>query len=326
MAEFIDLVLLAMLALTALRVIFLKDLFAVVMLFGIYSFLSALIFVNLDAVDVAFTEASVGAGISTVLMLVTLALTGRTEKENKRSTVLPLLVVTVTGAALIYGTLDMPPFGDPNNPIHQHVAPRYIEESPKEVGLPNMVTSVLASYRGFDTLGETVVVFSAAIGVIALLGVRRREDLAAEESGFLTHHVLRVVAKMLIPLIILFALYVQFHGDFGPGGGFQAGVIAAAAFILYALVFGLPQAFSVVGAKFLQLMASFGVLLYASVGLYSMFKGGQFLDYSKLAADPVAGQHYGIIIIELGVGITVFAVMLSIFYAFGSQVERSNVK
>ena len=152
MAEFIDLVLLAMLALTALRVIFLKDLFAVVMLFGIYSFLSALIFVNLDAVDVAFTEASVGAGISTVLMLVTLALTGRTEKENKRSTVLPLLVVSVTGAALIYGTLDMPPFGDPNNPIHQHVAPRYIEESPKEVGLPNMVTSVLASYRGLSLI------------------------------------------------------------------------------------------------------------------------------------------------------------------------------
>ncbi|GAA3916088.1 DUF4040 domain-containing protein [Litoribacillus peritrichatus] len=324
MAEFIDLVLLAMLALTALRVIFLKDLFAVVMLFGIYSFLSALIFVNLDAVDVAFTEASVGAGISTVLMLVTLALTGRTEKENKRSTVLPLLVVTVTGAALIYGTLDMPPFGDPNNPIHEHVAPRYIEESPKEVGLPNMVTSVLASYRGFDTLGETVVVFSAAIGVLALLGVRRREEIGGADVGFQAHHVLRVVAKILIPLILLFALYVQFHGDFGPGGGFQAGVIAAAAFILYALVFGLPQSFKVVGPKFLQFMSAFGVLLYASVGLYSMSKGGQFLDYNKLAVDPVAGQHYGIIIIELGVGITVFAVMLSIFYAFGSQVERSN--
>ncbi|OUS23504.1 cation:proton antiporter [Gammaproteobacteria bacterium 45_16_T64] len=315
-----------MLALTALRVIFLKDLFAVVMLFGIYSFLSALIFVNLDAVDVAFTEASVGAGISTVLMLGTLALTGRTEKENKHSSVLPLLVVTVTGAALIYATLDMPPFGHPDNPIHQHVAPRYIEESPKEVGLPNMVTSVLASYRGFDTLGETVVVFSAAIGVISLLGFRRREENDTPKSGLKEHHVLRVVAKIIIPLIILFALYVQFHGDFGPGGGFQAGVIAAAAFILYALVFGLPLAFAVISPKFLQVMASFGVLLYAGVGLYSMSQGGQFLDYNKLAADPVAGQHYGILIIELGVGITVFAVMLSIFYAFDSQVERSNVQ
>ncbi len=324
MTELIDLVLLAMLALTALKIIFLKDLFAVVMLFGIYSFLSALIFINLDAVDVAFTEASVGAGISSVLMLGTLALTGRTEKENKRSSLLPLLVVTVTGAALIYGTLDMPPFGAANNPVHEHVAPRYIEESPKEVGLPNMVTSVLASYRGFDTLGETVVVFAAAIGVLALLGVRREKTDNVRQSGFTDHYVLRIIAKLVIPLIILFALYVQFHGDFGPGGGFQAGVIAAAAFILYALVYGLPSAFRVVGPKFLQGLASFGVLLYASVGLYSMFKGGQFLDYNKLAVDPLAGQHYGIIIIELGVGITVFAVMLSIYYAFASQTERGN--
>ena len=124
MAEFIDLVLLGMLAITALGVIILKDLFAVVMLFGIYSFLSALIFVNLDAVDVAFTEAAVGAGISTVLMLGTLALTGRTEKVGSHTSWLPLVVVVITGGALVYGTLDMPAFGDPNNPIHQHVAPR----------------------------------------------------------------------------------------------------------------------------------------------------------------------------------------------------------
>lgn len=326
MGELIDLVLLAMLALTALRIIFLKDLFAVVMLFGIYSFLTALIFVNLDAVDVAFTEASVGAGISTVLMLGTLALTGRKEKESSHSSVLPLLVVCLTGAALIYGTLDMPPFGHADNPIHEHVAPRYIEDSPNEVGLPNMVTSVLASYRGFDTLGETGVVFAALIAVLALLGVRRQGGKRVPESGLKSHHVLRVVAKYIIPLIILFALYVQFHGDFGPGGGFQAGVIAAAALILYALVFGLPNAFAVVGPRFLQLMASFGVLLYASVGLFSMYKGGHFLDYNKLAEDPIAGQHYGILIIELGVGITVFAVMLSIFYAFSSQAERSSIQ
>lgn len=331
MAELIDLVLLAMLAITAVRVIFLKNLFAVVMLFGIYSFLSALIFINLDAVDVAFTEASVGAGISTVLMLATLALTGSREKENKHSSLLPLLVVVATGAALIYGTLDMPPFGAADNPIHQHVAPRYIEESPKEVGLPNMVTSVLASYRGFDTLGETVVVFAAAVGVLSLLGLARRRDQDAEDSdikdlSFKGHKVLRVVAKLIIPLTILFALYVQFHGDFGPGGGFQAGVIAAAAFILYALVFSLSHSYRVVSPKFLQILACLGVLIYASVGLYSMMQGGQFLDYNQLAEDPIAGQHYGIIIIELGVGITVFAVMLSIFYAFGSQVERANSK
>lgn len=326
MSDLIDLVLLAMLALTGLRIIFLKDLFAVVMLFGIYSFLTALIFINLDAVDVAFTEAAVGAGISTVLMLGTLALTGREEKESSHSSILPLIVVFITGAALIYGTLDMEPFGNPDNPIHKHVAPRYIEESPKEIGLPNMVTSVLASYRGFDTLGEVVVVLAALIAVLSLLGVPKEGQNNAPASGFKSHQVLRVVAKLIIPPIMLFALYVQFHGDFGPGGGFQAGVIAAAALILYALVFGLPSAVAVIGPRFLKIMASAGVVLYASVGFFSMYKGGNFLDYNTLAADPVAGQHYGILIIELGVGITVFAVMLNIYYAFANQVERSNIQ
>lgn len=325
MVEFIDLVLLAMLAIVALRVIYLKDLFAVVMLFGIYSFLSALIFVNLDAVDVAFTEAAVGAGISTVLMLGTLALTGRKEKKSEQTKLLPLFVVIITGAALIYGTLDMPPFGDPNNPAQQHVAPRYIQDSPQEIGLPNMVTSVLASYRGFDTLGETAVVFAAAIGVFSLLGLPK-PDRAAVASGLKSHLVLRVVSKMLIPLIILFALYVQFHGDYGPGGGFQAGVIAAAAFILYALVFGLKMATIVVKPNVLKALAALGVLIYAGTGVASLFLGGNFLDYNVLASNPVAGQHIGIILIELGVGITVFAAMLSIFYAFAGQAERRNIQ
>lgn len=325
MVDIIDLVLLAMLAIVALRVIFLKDLFAVVMLFSIYSFLSALIFVNLDAVDVAFTEASVGAGISTVLMLSTLVLTGRKEKPSTHSSLLPIAVVLITGAALVYGTLDMPPFGHPDNPAQNHVAPRYIEESPKEVGLPNMVTSVLASYRGFDTLGETAVVFAAAIGVLSLLGVPRKEQ-DSQESGLKSHQVLRVIAKLIIPLIILFALYVQFHGDYGPGGGFQAGVIAAAAFILYALVFGLKLSLEAVKPKILLFLAPLGVLLYAFTGLVSMFLGGNFLDYNLLASDPVAGQHYGIIVIELGVGITVFAAMLSIFYSFASQAEGKNIQ
>ena len=325
MAELIDLVLLGMLAITALRVIFLKDLFAVVMLFGIYSFLSALIFVNMDAVDVAFTEAAVGAGISTVLMLSTLVLTGRKEKTSTHSSVLPVVVVLVTGAALIYGTLDMPPFGNPDNPAQQHVAPRYIEESPKEVGLPNMVTSVLASYRGFDTLGETAVVFAAAIGVLSLLGIPgRQKDIL--ESGLKSHIVLGVIAKLIIPLILIFALYVQFHGDYGPGGGFQAGVIAAAAFILYALVFGLHLSLEVVKPKLLMLLAPLGVLIYAGTGLVSMALRSNFLDYDALASNPVDGQHYGIIVIELGVGITVFAAMLSIFYAFASQAERKNIQ
>ncbi len=153
------------------------------MLSGIYSLFAAAIFVELDAVDVAFTEASVGAGISTMLMLGTLALTTRLEKIPTYMPILPLLVVVATGAALIYGTLDMPRFGDPNAPIHQHVVPRYIEDMPKEIGVPNVVTAVLASYRGYDTLGEVTVIFTAGIGVLVLLGGGRRERPGGRRAG-----------------------------------------------------------------------------------------------------------------------------------------------
>lgn len=162
---------------TAFAIIVLRDLFAMAMLLGLYSLLSATLFVVLDAVDVAFTEAAVGAGISTILMIATLALTTtREERPPRHSVLLPLLVVVATGAALVYGTLDMPHWGDPNAPIHQHVAPRYIEASGQEVGVPNIVTSVLASYRGYDTLGEVTVIFTAGIGVLILLGMRGRRD------------------------------------------------------------------------------------------------------------------------------------------------------
>ncbi|MDQ5911162.1 MAG: multicomponent Na+:H+ antiporter subunit [Pseudomonadota bacterium] len=145
------------------------------MLFGIYSLVSACLFVVMDAVDVAFTEASVGAGVATVFMLGTLGLTTHREKTPvAHKPLLPLLAVIITGATLVYGTSDLPPYGDPANPIHHHVAPRYIEGSLPETNVPNMVTSVLASYRGYDTLGETTVVFTAAIGVLVLIGGARR--------------------------------------------------------------------------------------------------------------------------------------------------------
>jgi multicomponent Na+:H+ antiporter subunit B len=170
----IDIFLLTLLACTMFAIIRLRNLFAAVMLSGFYSFLGAGWMLILDAPDVAFTEAAVGAGFSSLLMLSTLALTARREKKPKKKNPLPKIVVIVTGAFLIYGTLDMPAFGDPEAPVHRHVAPRYVQESPEEIGIPNMVTSVLASYRGYDTLGETTVIFTAGIGVILLLRRRKR--------------------------------------------------------------------------------------------------------------------------------------------------------
>jgi multicomponent Na+:H+ antiporter subunit B len=157
--------------LAAFAIIFIRHLFSVVMVSGVYSLLSAAVFVNLDAVDVAFTEAAVGAGISTILFLGALVLTARREKiALGRRPILPLLIVLVTGAALVYATYDMPAFGDSQSPANVYVGIDYIERTPKEIDIPNIVTAVLASYRGFDTLGETVVVFTAGLGVMILLG------------------------------------------------------------------------------------------------------------------------------------------------------------
>jgi multicomponent Na+:H+ antiporter subunit B len=175
MPELINLSLLVFLVIITVVIIRQRDLFTAVMLSGIFSLLCAGLFTVMDAVDVAFTEAAVGAGISTVLMLAALSMTSTKEKEHPTNWG-ALGVSLLIGALLVYGTTDMPAYGDPEAPVHNHIAKRYIEESPKEIGVPNMVTSLLASYRGFDTLGETTVVLTACIGVLLLLGGRKEEE------------------------------------------------------------------------------------------------------------------------------------------------------
>jgi multicomponent Na+:H+ antiporter subunit B len=317
------------LVIVAFAIIKMKDLFAVVMLLGIYSLISASFFVAMDAVDVAFTEAAVGAGISTLLMLVVITMTGRSENTTRHKPLLALLIVVFTGSVLIYGTFDIPNYGANDAPIHNHVAPRYINESMKEIGIPNIVTSVLASYRAFDTFGEVVVIFTAGIGVMAMLSVSRRPEddeiqTPIDDSIHEQYLVIRIVTKMLIPFILLYALYVQFHGDFGPGGGFQAGVIFAAAIILYTMLFGLTTARKVINQSLIQFIAAAGVLLYGSVGIVSVLNGANFFDYKVLSSDPVAGQHLGILLIEWGVGCTVASVMIMIFFNFAGRREMQQ--
>ena len=138
------------------------------------------------------------------------------------------------------------------------------------------------------------------------------------------HVVLRALSKLLIPLIMLFALYVQFHGDYGPGGGFQAGVIFGAAIILYTLMFGLEAAKKVFRPRVLEFLVAFGLLLFGGVGIVAILEGGNFLDYDVLSHEPVHGQHLGILLVELGVGITVASVMATIFFLFAGR-GRSDV-
>lgn len=138
------------------------------------------------------------------------------------------------------------------------------------------------------------------------------------------HDILRVAAKALIPLILLFALYVQFHGDFGPGGGFQAGVIFAASIMLYGLIFGLNAAQRAFPPRLAEILGGVGVMIYGGTGVLTLFGGGNYLDYNALDHHhPVHGQHLGIMFVEMGVGLAVTAVMCSIFYAFAARRRSS---
>jgi multicomponent Na+:H+ antiporter subunit B len=327
MDTLVDILLLAFIAICAIAILRLRDLFAVTMMFGLFSLIAAGLFTTMHAPDVAFTEAAVGAGISTILILATLAQTARREQsQGGRNVIVPLVVVWVTGAVLLYGTVDLPVFGDPAAAAHNHVAPYYITQSPEQIGIPNMVASVLASYRGYDTLGEVVVVFAAVIGVIALLGLRRRPEGAKRAPRTLeTHDVMKVVARIVVPVIMLFGLYVQFHGEYSPGGGFQAGVIFAASIILYALVFGLAAARQIIPPRVLNWLPAAGVLIFGGVGLLTMALGGNYLDYNVLAADPQTAQQRGIVMIEIGVGVTVASVMLLIYFIFAERgIDRGR--
>ena len=160
-------------AVTAVAIALTRSLFAAAMLFGIFSLLSAMFFVVLDAVDVAFTEAAVGAGISTILMLATLARTNAREHSGPRLRPVPLALAAGLVLLLVYASSDHPRFAAPGAPANLHIAPRYLNDGPRETGIPNVVTAVLASYRGYDTLGEVTVIFTAGVGVLALLGFGR---------------------------------------------------------------------------------------------------------------------------------------------------------
>lgn len=328
MIEFInaaaDIVLLALLLASAVMILRSASPLSVVVISTIYSLTICMLFVVMDAVDVAFTEAAVGAGISGVLMLSVIKrvdepVSRNAANENAWPSPLALLCAAGLGIMLIAGTLDMPLYGDPGAPVHQHLVSRYLFESKIEIGIPNTVTSVLASYRGYDTLGEVVVIFTAGTAVLILLAGVTQASPVSPRPGFMAAPVIRRVLLRIVPLVLLFALYVQFHGDYGPGGGFQAGVIFAAGVITWGLLSRTGTMQSIISERWTLFAMGAGVLLYGLTGIAGMFAGGQFLNYSVLAKSPTAGQHAGILMIEFGVGVTVAFTMISLFMSFNRE-------
>jgi multicomponent Na+:H+ antiporter subunit B len=262
-----------------------------------------------------------------------------------------LIVVILCGGVLLYATKDFPAWGDPASPASTHVSPHYIEHALEETEVPNLVTAVLADYRSYDTLFETVVIFGAGVACFLLLrsfGARRREGWYVRhiptsvvihfkkrpripqsrfferlDTEWVPHDLIIMnICRILLPFIQLFALYVVAHGDFSPGGGFQGGVMFGATLVLMAISFDLRTALSRVGEKILALLATLGVVLYGGIGVLCMLLGGEFLDYSELAKIlPVHAEEaraLGMIGVEVGVGIAVTAVMAVIYVNIAS--------
>ncbi|NCC94904.1 MAG: Na(+)/H(+) antiporter subunit B [Opitutae bacterium] len=263
---------------------------------------------------------------------------------------LGLLAVILFGALLVYGTTDFPDWGDPSSPAATHLSPYYIQHSLHDTAVPNIVTAVLADYRGYDTMFETAVIFTAGLACLFLLRVfitpketeasglyRHRATgitLRIEQGGRLPQDsreferidsqwvpydlIIRKACRLVIPFIQLFALYVVAHGHHSPGGGFQGGVIFGAAVILFAISQNMRTTLEALSEKRSVLLAAGGVLLYVGTGALCLLLGAQFLDYAALAGllgvDPIMARSHGILIVEIGVAVAVMAVMVSLYY------------
>ena len=264
-----------------------------------------------------------------------------------------LIIAILAGALLIYATADFPGWGDAASPASTHVSPRYIEKTMEETSVPNMVTAVLADYRGFDTMFETTVIFSAGVVCFILLRVfgseEPKESLYRHVLTGVTIHVraggeippdsddferidvmwtpfdliIKTMCRILIPFIQLFGLYVIAHGHHSPGGGFQGGVILGASIILFAISHDLRTALRRIRERIDALLCATGVFIYAGTGALCLLLGLNFLDYAALASilgvDPITARSHGIFIVEIGVGIAVMATMIWIYNNVSSR-------
>jgi multicomponent Na+:H+ antiporter subunit B len=256
---------------------------------------------------VALTEAAVGVCLSSLFVWMALQEVPGAETMVKSGKVWQAAAVTLLlMGILMYAMLDAPKLGDPQAIVHQNIAKQYLERTPSEIGIPSVVAAVLASYRGIDTLGETVVVLIAALAVAVLLRTERPAAPSIKNLD-VSEPIATHVGMLCLPLCWLFGAYILWHGEVSPGGGFQAGAIWATSWMLYLLLFGSGPLASVLPLSRLLGMALIGVLVYIGVGVVCMLCGGEFLRYQALPFAPVTAQHLAIIVVELAIAATVTA-------------------
>lgn len=329
-----DFLVLLMIVICAFAAISLKGLLSAGIILSAYSFLMALLWTEMGAVDVAFTEAAVGAGVSTVFIIAVIFHTRRRLKPRQSGRILFKLIglsaSVALGALLLDASNDFPAWADPAAPAGGHVATYYVNNTLSDTGAPNVVTSVLADYRGFDTLFETTVIFAAGMVVIAVLrrpGRRKNPRRKTRDGKLVEAHtslIIQRVARIMIPFMQLYGLYVVAHGHHSPGGGFQGGVIIGSSFILVGLSYNVQTVVKRMNEKLNILLANAGVLVFAGIGTLCILLGGNFLDYSVLsrilpATSPVMARYHGMLGVEIGVAIAVMAIMVTIYVNAASK-------
>jgi multicomponent Na+:H+ antiporter subunit B len=319
---FVILVVLAVLALRA------RNLMAAVAVLSAFSLMVALMFAAMAAVDVAFVEAVLGAGLTGLLFVLLIRTTGERadERESRSTRWLLLPLIGAFAAVLVIASTGLPERGDPAAPAHVHVSPAYIEGAVPQTGTPNVVTAVLADYRSIDTLGELLVIVTAGLAVMLVLGagrpVREPDQDAPRMQGPLPMvgaypgQIVRTVCVIMAPTIMLFGLYVVAHGHYGPGGGFAGGIVAGVGIILLRLTVDRERSHRWFPPRAARVAASVGVLAFVAIGFASVVAGGAFLDYAALGFGDVEAadvRYLGILAVEIAVGVAVTGVMIELF-------------
>jgi len=336
----LDLFILGMIVVCALASIMVKDLMSAAIIFGAYSFLMCLLWTEMGSVDVAFTEAPVGAGVGTVFFIAAVFRTSRHVSRRSEGRLgmkfLGLLGAFMTGLLLMTGVHDFPGWADPNSPASQHVSTYYITKTIEDTSVPNIVTSVLADYRGFDTMFETAVIFTAGIAVTLILrrlggggGSHSVSGPAYTTTAGYPDTIIRFISRQLVPFMQLYALYVVAHGHHSPGGGFQGGVILGASFILLGISYDLKTTLNRISERANIALGNLGVLIYAGIGVVCLLLGANFLDYSALSkllpgATEITARSHGMLGIEIGVAIAVMAIMVSIYVNLASHGKHDE--
>lgn len=330
MIWWLDLMLFAVLVATAVLALRTRDLLTAVGLMGVFGLVAALLFTSMQALDVTFVEAALGAGVTGVLLITAvLHTTRRTTPVGRRSRLSRWFIVPLIGllALVLYTTTGLPDRGDTAPPGAAGV---YIERSLADTQTPNVVTAILADYRGHDTLGETLVIVVAAAATMLILRRRPDESAAVPAETVVGPHgseVVRVVSAHLVPFVATYGLYVIAHGHYGPGGGFVGGAILAVAAILLCLTARDDISRRVLPRRLGPVAIAAGALVYLAAGIAPMAADGNFLDYGVLASGdvlPARARYLMILIVEIGVGLAVFGAMLTIFDQLTGRHRRTS--